>query len=146
VLWNTAIYLDSSALAAGTVQAADKELRGATMGLHSMCGYAGGFVGPLGVGRVLDWAGSAGLGLGVRPFRPDHADRAGYLAPPRRKNRGAKRGCELCLGNSPLPDVPGQENGRRGTDQAGEPASAEAKHPGGELRGPAELIERDAEQ
>jgi hypothetical protein len=54
VLWNTAIYFDSSALTAGTVQAADKELRGATMGLHSMCGYAGGFIGPLGVGLVLD--------------------------------------------------------------------------------------------
>jgi hypothetical protein len=27
VLWNGAIYLDSSALTAGTVQAADKELR-----------------------------------------------------------------------------------------------------------------------
>jgi MFS family permease len=38
VLWNAAIYFDSSALTAGTVQAADKELRGATMGLHSMCG------------------------------------------------------------------------------------------------------------
>jgi MFS family permease len=64
VLWNGAIYFDSSALTAGTVQAADKELRGATMGLHSMCGYAGGFVGPLGVGLVLDWAGSAdGWGL-----------------------------------------------------------------------------------
>ena len=82
----------------------------------------------------------------LRQHLIDHADRAGYLAPPRRKNRGAKRGCELCLGNSPLPDVPGQENGRRGTGQAGEPASAEAKHPGGELRGPAELVERDAEQ
>src|SRR5437660_931431 len=54
VLWNAAIYFDSSALTAGTVQAADKELRGATMGLHSMCGYAGGFIGPLGVGLVLD--------------------------------------------------------------------------------------------
>jgi MFS family permease len=53
-----------SALTAGTVQAADKELRGATMGLHSMCGYAGGFIGPLGVGLVLDWAGNAdGWGL-----------------------------------------------------------------------------------
>ena len=51
-------------LTAGTVQAADKELRGATMGLHSMCGYAGGFIGPLGVGLVLDWTGSAqGWGL-----------------------------------------------------------------------------------
>ena len=50
--------LDSSALTAGTVQAADKELRGATMGLHSMCGYAGGFIGPLGVGFMLDLVGN----------------------------------------------------------------------------------------
>jgi MFS family permease len=64
VLWNAAIYFDSSALTAGTVQAADKELRGATMGLHSMCGYAGGFIGPLGVGLVLDLIGGAqGWGL-----------------------------------------------------------------------------------
>ena len=64
MVWNAAIYFDSSALTAGTVQAADKELRGATMGLHSMCGYAGGFIGPLGVGLVLDWAGNAdGWGL-----------------------------------------------------------------------------------
>lgn len=57
VLWNAAIYLDSSALTAGTVQAATPGLRGATMGLHSMCGYAGGFLGPLGVGIALDLAG-----------------------------------------------------------------------------------------
>src|SRR6185503_16619834 len=64
VLWNAAIYFDSSALTAGTVQAADKELRGATMGLHSMCGYAGGFIGPLGVGLVLDLVGGPqGWGL-----------------------------------------------------------------------------------
>lgn len=55
--WNAAIYLDSAALTAGTVQAAEKERRGATMGLHSMCGYAGGFVGPIGVGMALDLAG-----------------------------------------------------------------------------------------
>jgi MFS family permease len=61
VLWNAAIYFDSSALTAGTVQAADKDLRGATMGLHSMCGYAGGFIGPLGVGLALDFVdGTAG--------------------------------------------------------------------------------------
>ena len=66
VLWIAAIYFDSSALTAGTVQAADKELRGATMGLHSMCGYAGGFMGPLGVGLVLDWAGNVdGWGWGL---------------------------------------------------------------------------------
>jgi MFS family permease len=57
VLWNAAIYLDSSALTAGTVGAADKEHRGATMGLHSMCGYAGGFVGPPLAGLILDLVG-----------------------------------------------------------------------------------------
>jgi hypothetical protein len=34
-------------------------LRGATIGPHSVCGYAGGFIGPLGVGLVLDLAGNA---------------------------------------------------------------------------------------
>ncbi|MBR0670886.1 MFS transporter [Neoroseomonas soli] len=58
--WNAAIYLDSSALTAGTVQAAEPALRGATMGLHSMAGYAGGFVGPLLCGAVLDMAGGDG--------------------------------------------------------------------------------------
>ncbi len=56
LLWNAAIYIDSSALTAGTVQAAEPARRGATMGLHSMCGYAGGFIGPLGVGWALDAA------------------------------------------------------------------------------------------
>jgi len=57
ILWNAAIYLDSSALTAGTVAAADPARRGATMGLHSMCGYAGGFIGPPLAGLVLDLAG-----------------------------------------------------------------------------------------
>src|SRR5215204_6520189 len=66
LLWNAAIYLDSSALTAGTVQAADPALRGATMGLHSMCGYGGGFLGPLGVGLILDLcAGNEVLGWGL---------------------------------------------------------------------------------
>jgi MFS family permease len=56
IAWLAFIFLDSSALAAGTVQAAEPSLRGATMGLHSMCGYAGGFIGPLGVGVALDLA------------------------------------------------------------------------------------------
>jgi MFS family permease len=66
VLWNAAIYLDSSVLTAGTVQAADPKLRGATMGLHSMCGYAGGFVGPPVAGSVLGVVGHdtvAGWGI-----------------------------------------------------------------------------------
>lgn len=63
IAWNAAIYLDSSALTAGTVQAAEKERRGATMGLHSMCGYTGGFLGPVIVGIVLDVAGpESGVG------------------------------------------------------------------------------------
>jgi MFS family permease len=65
--WLASIFLDSAALTAGTVQAADPALRGATMGLHSMCGYAGGFIGPLGVGFALDLADShlrLGWGLG----------------------------------------------------------------------------------
>ena len=36
------------------------------MGLHSMAGYAGGFLGPLGVGLILDLAGGDGvLGWGL---------------------------------------------------------------------------------
>jgi len=36
------------------------------MGLHSMAGYSGGFLGPLGVGLVLDLAGGDGmLGWGL---------------------------------------------------------------------------------
>ena len=54
VVWLGLAYLDSSALTAGTVQAAEREMRGATMGLHSMAGYAGGLVGPIGVGIVLE--------------------------------------------------------------------------------------------
>ena len=65
LLWNAAIYFDSSALTAGTVQASDKDLRGATMGLHSMCGYAGGLIGPLGVGLALDIFGENALGWGI---------------------------------------------------------------------------------
>ena len=67
IVWLAFIFLDSSALTAGTVQAADPTLRGATMGLHSMCGYAGAFLGPLGVGYALDLAGKnlvLGWGLG----------------------------------------------------------------------------------
>src|SRR5262249_30278532 len=61
-----AVYLPGAALAAGTVAAADKDRRGATMGLHSMCGYAGGFVGPPLAGFLLDLAGrDRVLGWGI---------------------------------------------------------------------------------
>jgi MFS family permease len=57
MLWNAAIYLDSAALTTGTLEVSDRARRGATMGLHSMCGYAGGFLGPVGLGMALDLAG-----------------------------------------------------------------------------------------
>jgi MFS family permease len=66
IVWMATIFIDSAALTAGTVQAADPKLRGATMGLHSMCGYAGGFIGPLGVGFCLDLCrDNALLGWGI---------------------------------------------------------------------------------
>ena len=57
VLWAIAIWLDSASLTAGTAAAADPARRGATLAIHSMLGYAGGFVGPLMVGLMLDHLG-----------------------------------------------------------------------------------------
>jgi predicted MFS family arabinose efflux permease len=51
------VWLDSSSLTAGTAGTADPARRGATLAVHSMLGYAGGFVGPLMVGWILDLAG-----------------------------------------------------------------------------------------
>ncbi|NGM20308.1 MFS transporter [Roseomonas stagni] len=73
IAWNACIYLDSSALTGGTVQSAAPGMRGATMGLHSMCGYAGGFLGPLGVGVALDLVGADRAVAWVLAF--------GHLAP-----------------------------------------------------------------
>lgn len=51
------ISLDSSSLTAGTAGSADPSRRGATLAVHSMLGYGGGFVGPLIVGWALDLSG-----------------------------------------------------------------------------------------
>jgi predicted MFS family arabinose efflux permease len=51
------VWLDSSSLTAGTAGTAEPARRGATLAIHSMLGYAGGFVGPLMVGWILDLAG-----------------------------------------------------------------------------------------
>jgi predicted MFS family arabinose efflux permease len=51
------ISLDSSSLTAGTAGSAAPSRRGATLAVHSMLGYAGGFVGPLIVGWALDLSG-----------------------------------------------------------------------------------------
>jgi len=67
VLYGAIIWLDSSSLTAGAAGAADPARRGATLAVHSMLGYAGGFIGPLAVGWTLDLSGgmsSLGWGLG----------------------------------------------------------------------------------
>lgn len=66
VAYGLVVWLDSSSLTAGAAGTADPARRGATLAVHSMLGYAGGFVGPLMVGVVLD--GSGGM------------SRAGWLA------------------------------------------------------------------
>ena len=60
------IWLDSSSLTAGAAGAADPARRGATLAVHSMLGYAGGFVGPLAIGWTLDLSGGMSpLGWGL---------------------------------------------------------------------------------
>jgi MFS family permease len=65
-VYGIVIWLDSSSLTAGTAGTAEPSRRGATLAVHSMLGYAGGFVGPLLIGFVLDLSGgmsSRGWGL-----------------------------------------------------------------------------------
>lgn len=57
VVYGMIIWLDSSSLTAGAAGAADPARRGATLAVHSMLGYAGGFIGPLAIGWTLDAAG-----------------------------------------------------------------------------------------
>jgi predicted MFS family arabinose efflux permease len=54
VAYGLAISLDSASLTAGTAGSAEPSRRGATLAVHSMLGYSGGFLGPLIVGGVLD--------------------------------------------------------------------------------------------
>jgi MFS family permease len=66
VLYGMIIWLDSSSLTAGAAGAADPARRGATLAVHSMLGYAGGFVGPLAIGWTLDLSGGmSSLGWGL---------------------------------------------------------------------------------
>ena len=55
--YGVVIWLDSSSLTAGTAGTAEPARRGATLAVHSSLGYAGGFIGPLAVGWVLDFGG-----------------------------------------------------------------------------------------
>src|SRR6266851_4346012 len=70
LIYGPVVWLDSSSLTAGTAGTADPARRGATLAVHSMLGYAGGFVGPLAIGWTLDAAGGMspvawGLAFGV---------------------------------------------------------------------------------
>ena len=62
LLYALLIWLDSSSLTAGAAGSAAPERRGATLAVHSMAGYAGGFVGPIAIGWILDLSG----GMSVR--------------------------------------------------------------------------------
>lgn len=57
LIYNAIIYADSSSLTAGTVGSAEPGRRGATLAIHAMLGYGGGFVGPLTLGILLDTLG-----------------------------------------------------------------------------------------
>lgn len=57
ILYGMLIWADSSSLTAGAAGSALPGQRGATLAVHSTMGYAGGFVGPLAVGLILDLAG-----------------------------------------------------------------------------------------
>jgi predicted MFS family arabinose efflux permease len=59
MVYGALVWLDSSSLTAGAAGTAEPSRRGATLAVHSTLGYAGGFVGPLAVGWVLDLAGGA---------------------------------------------------------------------------------------
>ena len=65
LIYAALIWADSSSLTAGAVGSALPGQRGATMAVHSTLGYAGGFVGPLAMGMILDMASGPG---GATPF------------------------------------------------------------------------------
>jgi MFS family permease len=57
LLYGVLIWLDSSSLTAGAAGSAEPHRRGATLAVHSMLGYFGGFLGPLVIGWILDLSG-----------------------------------------------------------------------------------------
>lgn len=63
VVYSMLVMAESATLTAGLVAAAPAELRGAAMGLYSLCGFAGGMLGPMVFGVAVDAAGGAGSHL-----------------------------------------------------------------------------------
>ena len=59
LIYSALVQLDSAALTAGAVAAADPQRQGSTMAVHSLVGFTGAWIGPLVVGIVLDLTGNA---------------------------------------------------------------------------------------
>ena len=68
VLYGPVIWLNSSSLTAGAAGTAEPSKRGATLAVHSMLGYTGGFIGPLIVGWSLDLGGGMSSGTWALSF------------------------------------------------------------------------------
>jgi predicted MFS family arabinose efflux permease len=68
VIYGPIVWLDSSSLTAGAAGTADPAKRGATLAVHSMLGYIGGFVGPLIIGWTLDLGGGMSHGTWCAAF------------------------------------------------------------------------------
>jgi predicted MFS family arabinose efflux permease len=68
LLYGPIVWLDSASLTAGTAGTAVPSRRGATLAVHSMLGYIGGFIGPLAVGWILDAGGGMGRGTWATAF------------------------------------------------------------------------------
>jgi len=68
LIYGPIVWLDSSSLTAGTAGTAEPARRGATLAVHSMLGYLGGFLGPLAVGWVLDLRGGMSAAAGTTAF------------------------------------------------------------------------------
>ena len=66
LVYATLIWSDSSSLNAGSAGSAEPGRRGATLAVHSTLGYAGGFLGPLALGAMLDlFGGPSVLSWGI---------------------------------------------------------------------------------
>lgn len=59
LLYSAVVQLDSAALTAGAIAVAEPGRQGATMAVHSLIGFGGGFIGPLVLGWTLDMTGGA---------------------------------------------------------------------------------------
>jgi MFS family permease len=61
LLYSVTVQADSAALTAGAVATAEPGRRGATLAVHSLVGFTGGFVGPLLFGVILDASGNGAV-------------------------------------------------------------------------------------